>query len=93
MEGIDEKTNLNELTKKLLELNQKGKLGLPLVGSLEATLFLYRAAEGSNDITETFRATILPPRRRAPWERRRNLDLAWQIFLEMRFPTVTTLVT
>ena len=28
---------------------------------MEATLFLYRAAEDSNDITETFRATILSP--------------------------------
>lgn len=31
------------------------------MGSLEATLFLYRANEDSNDITETFRAAILPP--------------------------------
>ena len=61
VEGINESTNLNDLEEKLIELNQRRKLGQPLVGSLEATLYVYRAAEDSSDITESFSATVLPP--------------------------------
>ena len=61
VEGINESTNLNDLAKKLIELNRQRKLGQPLVGSLEATLYVYRAAEDSSDIIESFSATVLPP--------------------------------
>lgn len=60
VEGINESTNLNDLARKLTELNRDRKLRQPLVGSLEATLYVYRATEDSSDITESFRATVLP---------------------------------
>lgn len=59
--GIDKSTNYKGLVKMLLDLNRQGKLEQPLVGSLKATLYVYRASEDGKDIMESFRTTVLPP--------------------------------
>ena len=57
----DKSTNYKGLVKMLLDLNRQGKLEQPLVGSLKATVYIYRASEDGKDIMESFRATVLPP--------------------------------
>jgi len=60
--SIDEATKLNDLAKKLIELNQAGQLSRPLVRKLGATLYGYRASEDGLDIVPSFKETLLPPK-------------------------------
>jgi len=53
-------TKLTNLADKLLNLNQRTKLKQPVVGTLEATLHVYRAMNDGKDITKTFGTTLLP---------------------------------
>ncbi|KAG0137909.1 hypothetical protein HOY82DRAFT_535237 [Tuber indicum] len=57
---IDETTQLNSLAMELLELNRRAKWKRPLLGGLEATIHLYRAAEDNKDIIEVFTSRLLP---------------------------------
>ena len=61
VDSIDGSTDLNDLTRKLIDLNRRAKLKQSLVGDLEATLYVYRASEDGKDIVESFKATVLPP--------------------------------
>ena len=61
LNSIDESTEVNDLTEQLFFLNQQGKLTQPLLGSLEATFYVYRAVKGGQDIEASFVATMLPP--------------------------------
>ncbi|KAG0633144.1 hypothetical protein HOY80DRAFT_659537 [Tuber brumale] len=63
LESIDETTGYHTLAARLLDLNSKGKLKEPLVGTLGATVHVYKACEDGKEIKESFMATLLllPP--------------------------------
>ncbi|KAG0638986.1 hypothetical protein HOY80DRAFT_1046509 [Tuber brumale] len=61
LESIDETTGYHALAARLLDLNRQGKLKEPLVGTLGATVHVYKACEEGKEIKESFMATLLPP--------------------------------
>ncbi|KAG0641774.1 hypothetical protein HOY80DRAFT_1111223 [Tuber brumale] len=61
VESIDETTRYHALAARLLDLNRQGKLKEPLVGTLGATVHVYKACEDGKEIKESFMATLLPP--------------------------------
>ena len=61
VESIDETTGYHALVARLLDLNSRGKLKEPLVGTLGATVHVYKACEDGKEIKESFVATLLPP--------------------------------
>ncbi|RPA90367.1 hypothetical protein L873DRAFT_1795520 [Choiromyces venosus 120613-1] len=61
LDSIDHKTDLNDLAQRLFELNQQGKLQHPLLGKINASLHIYKACGGGEDIVESFATTLLPP--------------------------------
>jgi len=61
IKGINESTKLVDLAKVLLELNEHEELGMPLIGKLQASLYVYCANEDYKGITEVFSTAILPP--------------------------------
>ncbi|CUS07195.1 unnamed protein product [Tuber aestivum] len=50
VDSIDSTTNLNDLAKKLIDLDRRDELRQPLVSSLRATLHVYRASKDGRDI-------------------------------------------
>ncbi|RPA95742.1 hypothetical protein L873DRAFT_1812523 [Choiromyces venosus 120613-1] len=60
LDSIDETTDLNDLAESLFNLNQQSKLRQPLVGNLKASLHVYKACEGGEDIVESFATILLP---------------------------------
>ena len=67
VESIDETTGYHALVARLLDLNRQGKLKEPLVGTLGATVHVYKVCEDGKEIKESFMATLLPPPERG-WE-------------------------
>jgi len=61
VESISEATGYRSLATGLLDLNRQGKLKEPLVGTLGATVHVYKACEDGKEIKESFMATLLPP--------------------------------
>ena len=60
VKSIDETTGYHYLSARLMDLNRQGKLKQPLVGTLGATVHVYKASEDGKDIRESFMATLLP---------------------------------
>jgi len=60
MRSIDETTKVCELGERLADLNVRDQLRTPLIGELEASLYIYRATEDRGEITEVFGTKILP---------------------------------
>ncbi|CUS10855.1 unnamed protein product [Tuber aestivum] len=60
VDSIDSTTNLNDLAKKLMDLNRRDELGQPLVSSLKATMHVYRASKDGREIEKSFEATLFP---------------------------------
>ncbi|RPA90203.1 hypothetical protein L873DRAFT_1795630 [Choiromyces venosus 120613-1] len=58
---IDHKTDLNDLAQWLFKLNEQGKLQHALLGKINASLHIYKACEGGEDIVESFATTLLLP--------------------------------
>ena len=56
LSGLGKMTDVGVLANQLFELNTKGKLRQPLVGMLEAELFLYKACKRGDEIEECFYA-------------------------------------
>ncbi|KAG0125774.1 hypothetical protein HOY82DRAFT_616060 [Tuber indicum] len=61
LDSINDTTDANDLADRLFTLNQEKKLKKPLVGKLEANLYVYKASEAADDIIETFSTKLLPP--------------------------------
>ena len=61
IKSINESTKQDDLADELLELNEHGELGMPLIGKLQASLYVYCANEDYKDITAVFSTAILPP--------------------------------
>ncbi|KAG0634938.1 hypothetical protein HOY80DRAFT_485453 [Tuber brumale] len=61
IKSINETTKLRDLANQLLDLNEHEELGTPLIGKLQASLYVYCANEDYKDITEVFSTPILPP--------------------------------
>jgi len=60
LDSIDSTTGFHDLSAKLVDLNRRGKLKEPLLGTLGATVHIYKASEDGKDIAESFKATLLP---------------------------------
>ncbi|KAG0137950.1 hypothetical protein HOY82DRAFT_645060 [Tuber indicum] len=61
VESIDDTTGYHALAARLLDLNCQGKLKEPLVGTLGATVHVYKACQDGKEIMESFMATLLLP--------------------------------
>ncbi|KAG0134932.1 hypothetical protein HOY82DRAFT_601811 [Tuber indicum] len=61
LDSINDTTVANDLADQLFTLNQEEKLTKPLVGNLEASIYVYKASEAADDIIETFSTKLLPP--------------------------------
>lgn len=57
---IDETTGFHDLIAKLLDLNRRGELKIPLIGDLQVRLEVYKTNEDNTDIIKFFATTLLP---------------------------------
>jgi hypothetical protein len=60
IQAITTGTDRHHFVERLKTLNTYTKLTTPLVGNLEATIYVCQACEDQADIKETFSATIIP---------------------------------
>lgn len=61
-------TKYHDLADSLLDLHRRGRLSKPLLGTVTATLHLFRLNPACDAIEETFTATVLPATVAAPAE-------------------------